>query len=190
MSFRILNDDDQRKLSEMFSPKKAYGKVLLPIGVHEVRCTLCEWRTTRVGKGYLSFELWKKPDIMYYDSVQKVSFGKLKFFHIPCEEERDTEWRNDWFAKTYSDTMPLHYLEYLYHRLLQKPSFKVVVGQIQEYAKTRTITGLEYERLYWNNFIRSVHRLDEEVKLTNADYFSLYRPAVEKIKRQEIICPF
>jgi len=191
----LLNRADQERLNDLFAPKVAFGKSLIYIGIHELKCTKVEWRATRNGSKMLYFELWKKPEYTYYSRKEKVPFAKMKFFHIPSISDSVPFSPNDWFRYTFTSNISNEFLTMLHAKLLQKPVFKAIIGQEEKPVTIQGLTG-EYTKLYWNNFIHSVYRIDEEVSMTNDLYFELYKPYYEKtydkelLEKEEDECPF
>lgn len=182
-----LSSELSSKLSQMFELKKGFGRFLIPIGVHELTCVKAEWRFTSNGRRMLYAELWKKPSIPNYRIEEKISFGKIKLYHIQGNGNEPAKDR--WFNTFTTDIDPIE-LEKLYRRLSVKPMFKAVVGIVEE----SFVTGeyIKATKTGYRNFIRSVHRLDDPVTLTNNDYFDLYRVPFREyeLKEETVVCPF
>lgn len=160
-------------LNRMFLPTKQWGKPLIPCGVHVLKCTKCEWRVGKM-KRYLYVELWKRPEYHPY-AKEAVSYGKIKLFHIPTLLDDPKE---NWYDR-FTTTLNEHFLEHLRERLSTRPKFKAVIGRREVERAEPTVGGYIYS-YYWENYIRSVHRIDEEIVLTNEDYFDLYKPFEDK----------
>ena len=161
-------------------PIKQWGNVIIPCGVHTLKCTRCEWKTGK-HKQYLYIELWKKPEYNHY-AKEKVSYGKIKLFHIPCYTNSDTQ--EKWYNR-FTSTLPYEFLEHLRIRLSEHPSFNAVVGRREVERARSSVYGNIYD-YYWENFIESVHHVSENVELTNDDYLRLFQPIYNKKNNKPI----
>lgn len=157
----------------MFIPRKQWGDVLIPCGVHELKCTACQWRIGN-RKRYLYIELWKRPEYHHY-SKEKVSYGKIKLYHIPSFNETTDE---RWFDR-FTTTLNIHFLERLHDKLQTRPTFLAVVGRVERERESKSSVGNVY-MYYWENFIHSVYPKGTDVVLTNDDYLSIYKPFTNK----------
>ena len=85
--------------------------------------------------------------------------------------------------------MRMGVLEMLHGKLIKKPKFKAVIGLRQRekmFDGQPMLDGWGRKTYTWENFIESVHRIDDDIELVNEDYLRLFQ---YKELKTEIVKP-
>lgn len=164
----MLNRETHDILNALFLPVKSMGHVLIPVGLHTLKCTGVKWEFTRNGSSMLVVELWRRP--MDVGGV-RVSFSKLILRHVVGSGEGGRWYDN------FTVGMPYDFLIRLEGKLKQRPEFKALIGRRQ---RSFNSGGMLYNT-FWENYIAAVYRVDEEVTLTNSDYLNLIDGDIETL---------
>lgn len=156
----MLSKDTHDILYALFLPIKSLGRVLIPVGVHTLKCTNVTWEHTKNGKSMLVIELWKKPMVI---GNEKVSFGKMFLRHVVGEGDG-----GNWYDN-FTVGLPYDFLIKLERKLVKRPEFQAVIGRRQ----TSFGRGNAIYDTFWENYISCVYRLEDNVQLGNNDYLNL-----------------
>ena len=199
----FLTDDNSFFVSEMLKPrlgvryfkkkrpkegqendKSKHKKSLIQIGVHTLSVHECEFRKTK-NQVDMIFVSFAKKKCAYFDDGEPVSYLPIDCYHVAS---RRGDSITIWFDRFTSD-MKLDVLEKLYDKLIKKPKFKAVIGLRQRekmFDGQPMLDGWGRKTYTWENFIESVHRVDEDIYLVNDDYLRLFQ---YKELKTEIVKP-
>ena len=194
----FLTDDNSFFVTEMLKPrlgvryfkskkkdeKSKHKKSLVQIGVHVLTIHECEFRKTKTQGDMLFVSLIKKKDV-YFDDGEPVSYLPIDCYHVAS---RSGDVITRWFDRFTSD-MRMDVLEMLHGKLIKKPKFKAVIGLRQRekmFDGQPMLDGWGRKTYTWENFIESVHRIDDDIELVNEDYLRLFQ---YKELKTEIVKP-
>lgn len=153
--------------------KSRHKKSLIQIGVHVLSVSECEFRKTKSQGDMLFVSFSKKKDV-YFDNSEPVSYLPIDCYHVASRSGYSI---TRWYDRFTVD-MKLEVLEELHSKLIKKPKFKAVVGLRQKekmFEGQPMLDGWGRKTYVWENFIESVHRVDEEIELVNEDYLRLFQ---------------
>lgn len=163
----FLTGERYQLLEDIFSEKTGKGKHYIPVGVNILTLKQIKESQTRYGQPMYVFSFYKKP-VASNKRLTKINFKYINCYHIVGVGDED--WRNMWY-KPLTSTMSKEQI--LWFKRYVHKEFKAVVRQKENVMKEDNQI-LDKSVYYMDCEIVSVHKKDEDVQLSNDDYFNLF----------------